>query len=40
MDVCGTPVDLRRTVLTAKDTAIVQRLIAVAMTANNQAEAA
>ena len=40
MDVCGTPADLRRTVLTAKDTAIVQRLIAVAMTADNQAEAA
>lgn len=40
MDVCGTPADLRRRVLTAKDTAIVQRLIAVAMTADNQAEAA
>jgi tRNA-dihydrouridine synthase B len=40
MDVCGTPADLRRRVLTAKDTAIVQRLIAVVMTADNQAEAA
>jgi len=40
MDVCGTPADLRRRVLTAKDTAIVHRLIAVAMTADNQAEAA
>ncbi|MEH6392589.1 MAG: tRNA dihydrouridine synthase DusB [Sulfitobacter sp.] len=40
MDVCGTPADLRRRVLTAKDTAIVQRLIAVVLTADNQAEAA
>jgi len=40
MDECGTPADLRRCVLTAKNTKTVQHLIASAMISDKQAEAA
>ena len=40
MDECGTPADLRRCVLTAKNAKTVQHLIASAMFSNKQAEAA